>query len=76
MVVTSENTKKKKYESFLEKVPILADLNKYYNIWFLESCHTVVPCRYELAQLSDMLTSEVFSSGEVIVKQGDVSGDK
>ncbi|EER17472.1 cAMP-dependent protein kinase regulatory subunit, putative [Perkinsus marinus ATCC 50983] len=59
MVVTSENTKKKKYESFLEKVPILADLNKY-----------------ELAQLSDMLTSEVFSSGEVIVKQGDVSGDK
>ncbi|KAF4695378.1 hypothetical protein FOZ60_004869 [Perkinsus olseni] len=59
MVVTSENTKKKEYEAFLEKVPILADLNKY-----------------ELSQLSDMLTSEVFKSGEVIVEQGDVSGDK
>lgn len=29
MLVTSENTKKKKYESFLEKVSILAELNAY-----------------------------------------------
>lgn len=29
MLVTSENTKKKKYESFLEKVSILSELNAY-----------------------------------------------
>ncbi|KAF4661017.1 hypothetical protein FOL47_006878 [Perkinsus chesapeaki] len=58
MVVTSENIKKKEYEGFLEKVPILADLNKF-----------------ELSQLSDMLTSEVFKKGEVIVTQGDTTGD-
>ena len=29
MLVTSENTKKKKYESFLEKVSILSDLNAF-----------------------------------------------
>ena len=29
MVVTAENSKKKKYESFLEKVPLLKELNQY-----------------------------------------------
>lgn len=54
MLVTSENTKKKEYEGFLEKVAILADLTKY-----------------ELAQLSDMLESELFDAGEAIITQGD-----
>jgi cAMP-dependent protein kinase regulator len=54
MLVTSENTKKKEYEGFLEQVAILADLTKY-----------------EMAQLSDMLESELFDAGEAIITQGD-----
>eukprot|EP00746_Dinoflagellata_sp_MGD_P162286 gnl/MRDRNA2_/MRDRNA2_89774_c0_seq1.p1 gnl/MRDRNA2_/MRDRNA2_89774_c0~~gnl/MRDRNA2_/MRDRNA2_89774_c0_seq1.p1 ORF type:complete len:810 (+),score=244.80 gnl/MRDRNA2_/MRDRNA2_89774_c0_seq1:115-2430(+) len=54
MLVTSENTKKKEYEGFLEKVAILSDFTKY-----------------ELAQLSDMLESELFDAGETIITQGD-----
>lgn len=55
MLITAENTKKKEYEGFLEKVEILRDLTKY-----------------ELAQLSDMLESELFDAGETIISQGDV----
>lgn len=54
MLVTSENSRSKEYESFLQNVDVLRELTAY-----------------ERSTLSDLLESELYDSGEVIVQQGE-----